>query len=238
MTKSKLVAISLASFVSLAPAAFAADEVNVSNGLTLTGMPLGLHGFGPVSMFKADAPQIGNAAFTSTFDGGDYYFARAEAQTAFDADPAAMLPQFGGFCAFGVYADMVDGKLYLFVNKVIFDKYLEDWETVITGAFAKWRRFRPPRSAILPPDLFRTLTKRATSGPCRPFRCTILCLAKACVLPYVVPEPADATGRGTADGHHCVGVAAFGSDHHHVLPWPDACGFSANLAKTARCACR
>ena len=149
MTKSRFVAITLASFFTLVPAAFAADEVNVSNGLTLTGMPLGLHGFDPVSMFKADAPQIGNAAFTSTFDGVDYYFASAEARAAFDADPAAMLPQFGGFCAFGVYvgkkldgdvryADIVDGKLYLFVNKVIFDKYLEDRETVITGAFAKW----------------------------------------------------------------------------------------------------
>lgn len=149
MTKSKLFATTLVTFIAFAPAAFAADEVNVSNGLTLGGMPLGLHGFDPVSMFQADAPQIGNAEFTSTFEGVDYYFASAKAQTAFEADPASVLPQFGGFCAFGVYvgkkldgdvryADIYEGKLYLFVNKVIFDKYLEDRETVIKGAFAKW----------------------------------------------------------------------------------------------------
>ena len=147
MTKSKLFAATLTCF--MATAAFAADEVNVSNGLTLGGMPLGMHGFDPVSMFELDAPQIGDAAYTSTHEGVDYYFASAEAQAMFDADPASMLPQFGGFCAFGVYvgkkldgdvryADIVDGKLYLFVNKVIFDKYLENRETVIKGAFAKW----------------------------------------------------------------------------------------------------
>jgi YHS domain-containing protein len=135
--------------ISLAPAAFAADEVNISNGLTLTGNPLGMHGFDPVSMFKSDAPMIGNAEFTSEHDGVDYYFATADAKATFDADPAAMLPEFGGFCAFGVfvgkkldgdvrYADIVDGKLYLFVNQTIFEKYLEDKENVIEGAHAKW----------------------------------------------------------------------------------------------------
>ncbi|WP_425071845.1 YHS domain-containing (seleno)protein [Sagittula sp. S175] len=145
----KLTALLAATLIAVAPAAFAADEVNVSNGLTLTGNPLGMHGFDPVSMFRSDAPVIGDAQFTSAHEGVDYYFATAEAKAAFDADPAGLLPQFGGFCAFGVYvgkkldgdvrfADIVDGKLYLFVNQSIFDKYLEDKQTVIDGAFAKW----------------------------------------------------------------------------------------------------
>ncbi|MBV7393233.1 YHS domain-containing (seleno)protein [Mameliella sediminis] len=149
MTKITLAAALSATLIALSPAAFAADEYNVNNGLTLTGHPLGLHGFDPVSMFKSDAPRIGDAEFTSEHDGVDYYFASTQTKAAFDADPAAMLPQFGGFCAFGVYAgkkldgdvryaDIVDGKLYLFVNKAIFDKYLEDRETIISGAFAKW----------------------------------------------------------------------------------------------------
>ena len=149
MTRLTLTAVLSAALISLSPAAFAADEYNVNNGLTLTGHPLGMHGFDPVSMFEADAPQIGDAKFTSVHDGVDYYFASAETKAAFDADPAAMLPQFGGFCAFGVYAgkkldgdvryaDIVDGKLYLFVNQSIFEKYLEDRATIIDGAFAKW----------------------------------------------------------------------------------------------------
>lgn len=149
MTRFSLFAAVSVAMLSFVPAVFAADEYNVSNGLTLSGQPLGLHGFDPVSMFEANAPIIGDAEFTSVHDGIDYYFASAETKAAFDADPAALLPQFGGFCAFGVYvgkkldgdvryADIVDGKLYLFVNQVIFDKYLQDKETVISGAFAKW----------------------------------------------------------------------------------------------------
>lgn len=146
--------------IALASAAFAADEYNVNNGLTLSGHPLGLHGVDPVSMFKSDAPAQGHAAHTSLHDGVDYYFATQEAQSAFDADPVAYLPQFGGFCAFGVfvgkkldgdvrYADIVDGKLYLFVNKTIFEKYLEDKANVIAGAHAKWTEIvNTPISAL------------------------------------------------------------------------------------------
>lgn len=144
-TRTLATALSLA----LAAAAFAADEYNVNNGLTLSGHPLGLHGVDPVSMFSGSAPMQGHADYTSLHDGVDYYFVTPKAQAAFEADPAAYLPQFGGFCAFGVmvgkkldgdlrYADIVDGKLYLFVNAEIFGKYLEDKANVIAGAHAKW----------------------------------------------------------------------------------------------------
>ncbi|SHL81349.1 YHS domain-containing protein [Roseovarius marisflavi] len=134
----------------LATAAFAADEYNVANGLTLNGNPLGMHGNDPVSMSQGANPAQGDAAFTSSHDGIDYYFTSAEAKAMFDTDPLAYLPQFGGFCAFGVYvgkkldgdvryADIVEGKLYLFVNAAILAKYLEDPEAVIAGANAKWQ---------------------------------------------------------------------------------------------------
>lgn len=134
-------------------AVYAADEYNVSNGLTLTGKPLGLHGYDPVAMFMKTEPELGSAEFASTHDGVDYYFASAKTKDLFDADPASLLPQFGGFCAFGVfvgakldgdvrYADIVDGKLYLFVNEAIFKKYLEQKDEVIKGAHAKWADLR------------------------------------------------------------------------------------------------
>ena len=40
----------------LATGAFAADEYNVANGLTLNGNPLGMHGNDPVSMFEGGTP--------------------------------------------------------------------------------------------------------------------------------------------------------------------------------------
>lgn len=144
-----LSALAVTAMLAMAPSAFAADETNVSNGLTLTGNPLGMHGVDPVSMFAGKAPQIGDAAYTTAYEGVDYYFATAEAKAAFDADPAADLPQFGGFCAFGIYvgkkldgdvrfADIVDGKLYLFVNAAIFEKYLANKAEVLAVAHDKW----------------------------------------------------------------------------------------------------
>ncbi|WP_375230055.1 YHS domain-containing (seleno)protein [Roseobacter sp. S98] len=135
--------------VAISTATFAADEYNIGNGLTLNGNSLGMHGIDPVSMFAGDAPAQGEAVHTSTYDGVDNYFASAAAQQTFDADPQKFLPQFGGFCAFGVYvgkkldgdvryADIVEGKLYLFVNAAILEKYREDPQSVIAGANEKW----------------------------------------------------------------------------------------------------
>ncbi|MFY0617440.1 YHS domain-containing (seleno)protein [Shimia sp.] len=150
MTKMSLLnATAVAFALSLASPASAADEYNVSNGLTLTGNALGLHGTDPTSMFKDGMPMIGEATNTVAHDGVDYYFATEAAMKKFETDPAGYLPQFGGFCAFGVfvgkkldgdvrYADVVDGKLYLFVNAAIFAKYLENKDEVINGAHTKW----------------------------------------------------------------------------------------------------
>lgn len=144
-----LSALAVAANLATAPSAFAADEYNVSNGLTLTGNALGMHGVDPVSMFEGEAPKVGDAAFTTTHDGVDYYFATAEAQATFAANPGAYLPQFGGFCAYGIFvgkkldgdvrfADIVDGKLYLFVNAAIFEKYLANKDEVLAVAYEKW----------------------------------------------------------------------------------------------------
>ena len=149
----KLSAVALTAALALSTAVMAADEYNVSNGITLTGKPLGLHGVDPVSMFASEAPRMGDAVHTSAHDGVDYYFATAEAQQRFEADPDAFLPQFGGFCAYGVFvgkkldgdvrfADIVDGKLYLFVNAAAFEKYLANSEEVISTAYDKWPGIR------------------------------------------------------------------------------------------------
>lgn len=152
-TKSVLTALVSAAAITMASGAFAADEYNVSNGITLTGNPLGLHGIDAVSMFSGDASTIGNAVYTTAVDGVDYYFASEASQQAFEVKPTAYLPQYGGFCALGVslgkkldgdvrYADIVDGKLYLFVNAAIFEKYLANREAVLVKAAEQWPAIR------------------------------------------------------------------------------------------------
>lgn len=148
-TRCLLAALASVATLAVSTAAFAADEYNVVNGLTVSGNPLGLHGVDPVSMFKSDAPALGDAVHSAAHDGVDYYFASAETLQTFQSDPAAYLPQFGGFCAFGVYkgkkfdgdvryADIVDGKLYIFVNAAVFDAYRENPEEVIAIARQTW----------------------------------------------------------------------------------------------------
>ena len=127
----------------------AADEHNVTSGITTSGAPLALHGVDAValSLLKAIAP--GDANHSVVRDGVAYYFASAESARLFMQAPAKYMPQYGGFCAYAValgkkfdgdprFADIVDGKLYLFVNAEIFAEYLKDKANVLAKAEATW----------------------------------------------------------------------------------------------------
>ena len=54
--------------IAISTAAFAADEYNLGNGLTLGGNQLGMHGVDPVSVIESTAPTKGNIVHTSTYD--------------------------------------------------------------------------------------------------------------------------------------------------------------------------
>ncbi|WP_299656358.1 YHS domain-containing (seleno)protein [uncultured Tateyamaria sp.] len=138
---------------SLASGAMAADEYNVSTGLTGAGAPLGLHGVDPVAFIASGDPVVGAAQHTIVHDGVAYRFATAENGATFKADPAAYLPQNGGFCTFGVsvgkkfdgdpdYAAVIDDKLYVFLNEDIFKAFNEDRTGVIAKAATNWSDIR------------------------------------------------------------------------------------------------
>tara|TARA_R110000868_G_scaffold177713_7_gene416763 strand:+ start:1502 stop:1987 length:486 start_codon:yes stop_codon:yes gene_type:complete len=144
--------VSVASLL-ISNSAFAVDEYNVSNGITSAGVPLGLHGVDAVALTTLGAVGEGDARFTVVQDGNAYYFASQESADQFSADPNQYLPQYGGFCAYAValgrkfdgdpmYADIVDGKLYLFVNDAIFQKYLANKEETLRKAEATWPKIR------------------------------------------------------------------------------------------------
>ena len=88
---------------------------------------LAIGGYDVVAYFSGEAQQ-GSAIHTAKYDGVTYQFASAENLAAFEASPTDYLPQFDGYCAWGVGAqeakfpinpetfDIIDGKLYLFFN--------------------------------------------------------------------------------------------------------------------------
>ena len=100
-----------------------------------------------LATLNAVAP--GEAVRTVVHAGVAYYFASALTAEAFEAAPEKYLPRYGGFCAFAValgkkldgdprYADIVDGRLYLFVDAGIFARYLENPREILAKAEAAW----------------------------------------------------------------------------------------------------
>ena len=87
---------------------------------------IGLQGYSPVSYLELGNAQRGLQNYKSVFDGISYYFTSSDQKAKFDTNPGNYLPQYGGFCAFGVSVGAkfrVDpnkfvvsgGKLYLFL---------------------------------------------------------------------------------------------------------------------------
>ncbi|WP_205967547.1 YHS domain-containing (seleno)protein [Aquisalinus luteolus] len=129
--------------------AIAEDEYNVSTGATLEGKPLGVHGVDTVALSTYNAVAEGNARHTVVEDGVAYYFASEETARLFKANPGKYIPQYGGFCAYAValgkkldgdpyFADIEDGKLYLFVNADVFEKYKKNKAKILRDAEKMW----------------------------------------------------------------------------------------------------
>lgn len=84
-------------------------------------------GYDVVSYFSGEAKR-GFESFSAENNGVTYYFHTKANRASFKKSPERYLPQFGGFCAWGVGAksakfpidpesyDIKDGKLYLFFN--------------------------------------------------------------------------------------------------------------------------
>ncbi|GAB5480559.1 MAG: hypothetical protein Pars92KO_03160 [Parasphingorhabdus sp.] len=145
--------VSAVALAALATPAMAADEYNVSSGLTAASAPLALHGVDTVAFINTGNRIQGTAKFTAVHDGVAYYFSTQENLDAFKAAPARYMPQNGGFCTFGVsvgkkfdgdprWADVRNGKLYVFLSEAIFNAYQKDPEGAIAKADAQWKSIR------------------------------------------------------------------------------------------------
>ena len=108
-----------------------------------------LQGYDPVAFFTKGKPVKGNPAISSKINGATYFFGSAEDKELFDKDPAKYMPQFGGYCAYGVSKgdlvkievdafQIVDGRLLLQYDKSIRDKFNKDTKTNLKTADANW----------------------------------------------------------------------------------------------------
>ncbi|MFD1161484.1 YHS domain-containing (seleno)protein [Hwangdonia seohaensis] len=87
---------------------------------------IALQGYSPVSYLDLGIAQKGVKEFKATYSGLAYYFTSEDQKKAFEANPKKYLPEYGGYCAFGISVGakfrvdpnkfvVKDGKYYLFL---------------------------------------------------------------------------------------------------------------------------
>jgi YHS domain-containing protein len=108
-----------------------------------------IHGFDPVSYFTESQPQKGNVEITFDFNNAIWHFVSASNRELFKTNPEKYIPQFGGYCAFGMSRGykaetqpeawtMVDGKLYLNYNKKVREEWNKNQVDFISKASSNW----------------------------------------------------------------------------------------------------
>jgi YHS domain-containing protein len=93
-------------FASLATPLLAQSRTGGSPNSMYAG--IGLKGYDPVAYFTDGRPVKGLESISATNAGLTWHFASAAHKAAFEKEPAKYLPQYGGFCSWGV----AQGKLF------------------------------------------------------------------------------------------------------------------------------
>src|SRR5262245_28675260 len=113
----------------------------------------GLAGYDPVAYFTDGKPMRGSGNHVTVQDGVTYAFASEEHKKMFEANPQKYLPAYGGYCAYGVAAGkkfvvdpeawkIVDGRLYLIMDKDIQKTWEKDIPGHIKKAEANWSKIK------------------------------------------------------------------------------------------------
>eukprot|EP00640_Fibrocapsa_japonica_P000243 CAMPEP_0113944352 /NCGR_PEP_ID=MMETSP1339-20121228/33671_1 /TAXON_ID=94617 /ORGANISM="Fibrocapsa japonica" /LENGTH=241 /DNA_ID=CAMNT_0000949529 /DNA_START=33 /DNA_END=758 /DNA_ORIENTATION=+ /assembly_acc=CAM_ASM_000762 len=101
-----------------------------------------LEGWDVTSYFHGE-PVVGNAEHSATYEGYTFHFKSELSKSMFESNPTSFLPQYGGFCTYGVAwerfwtastfaADgnphiykIINGKLYIFRDLLARDTFIE-----------------------------------------------------------------------------------------------------------------
>lgn len=129
------------------------------NGLTLSAQDnhkvnvdknlVAIEGYDPVAYFEDRKPVKGSDDFKFKFENAVYQFASQAHLNTFKKNPKKYVPEYGGFCAYGVskgYAvgidpdawSIVDGKLYLNYSLKVQKTWSEDKPGYIKKADVNW----------------------------------------------------------------------------------------------------
>jgi len=113
----------------------------------------GVSGYDVVAYFTDGKPMRGSGYHVAEHDGVTYAFTSEEHQKLFVANPTKYLPAYGGYCAYGVAVGkkfvidpeawkIVDGRLYLNLDKKIQSKWEQDIPGYIKKAEINWIKIK------------------------------------------------------------------------------------------------
>ncbi len=145
---------SLAVIIFLSSVLFAQDK----KGYNIDNSNIALQGYSPVSYADLGIAQKGVKEFKSEYNKVIYYFTSAEQKAKFDTNPKEYLPQYGGYCAFGVYAGAKfrpdpnkfiakEGKYFLFLYNIELDAQQlwlaeNNHNLLVTKANENWKKLK------------------------------------------------------------------------------------------------
>ncbi len=108
-----------------------------------------INGYDPVAYFTEGKPVMGKPENSLVWKGAAWRFASAENMAAFEANPRAYAPQYGGYCAYSMALGQTEttepdawriheGKLYLIHNRRVRSIWAQDVPGNIIRANAQW----------------------------------------------------------------------------------------------------
>lgn len=119
--KSKFLIATILLFTALG---FSQNSLKVNHNID--DSKIALQGYSPVSYLDLGIAQRGLKEYKVTYDGLVYYFTSQDQKKVFEANPRKYLPEYGGYCAFGISVGakfrvdpnkflVKDAKYYLFL---------------------------------------------------------------------------------------------------------------------------
>ena len=112
-----------------------------------------INGYCTVCYFTSNKAVKGKEQFSSQYDGETYLFDTLQSKALFDANPSKYVPQYDGYCAYGVsfgkkievdptVFSVVDDKLYLNKNRLIGKSFSKDPKGYIKKADSQWSKIQ------------------------------------------------------------------------------------------------
>ena len=142
--KAPLIAVFTLLVAVVASPAFAVDVTHSTPGIS---------GYDPVAYFTDGKPAKGSGYHVAEYDGVTYTFASKDHKRMFEANPGKYVPAYGGWCAYGVAVGkkfvsdpeawkIVNGTLYLNLDKDIQNKWAKDIPGYIRTANENWKEIK------------------------------------------------------------------------------------------------